>query len=209
MLIQYSEVWDAAALKRFYAELLRSANSEVELLNDLLSWARVQTGRMPFMPETFDAASVLQGEISLIRNMADSKGVAFDVGIPDGTLVNADSRMFSVIVRNLLTNAVKFTGKDGNVALAVEKTSADKCTVTVSDTGMGMTTDQLRNLFRIDNPSSTSGTSGEQGTGLGLTVCKELVEKHGSTLHVDSEPGKGSRFWFTLPPAEPQGKIIP
>jgi signal transduction histidine kinase len=154
---------------------------------------------MPFMPETIDAASVLQGEINLIRNMADSKGISFDVSIPGSTLVNADPRMFAVIVRNLLTNAVKFTGKGGNVALTLEKTSAGKCTVTVSDTGTGMSPDQLRNLFRIDAPSSTPGTSGEQGTGLGLTVCKELVEKHGSTLNVTSETGKGSRFWLTLP----------
>jgi signal transduction histidine kinase len=195
-LLNYSNAWDADKLKMFYSQLLDSANSEVELLNNLLNWARVQTNRMPYQPDTFELATALTNEITLIRNMAANKGITLDVRIPDGALVTADSNMLSTILRNLLTNAVKFTAAGGKVSL-VGETSGDRWIITVSDTGQGMTSEQISDLFRIDKRIAT-GTSGEQGTGVGLIVCKELLEKHGSTLNVESEEGKGSRFWFRM-----------
>ncbi|GHV48964.1 hypothetical protein FACS1894181_06280 [Bacteroidia bacterium] len=196
-LINHAGTWDADALKEFYSGLLHSANSEVELLNNLLNWARVQTGRMPCMPDAFDPASVLQHELNLIRSMAESKGVAFNTSIPGDIVLTADSNMFCTILRNLLTNAVKFTPAGGTVSLSLQATEDGKHTVTVSDTGQGMTDEQLNNLFRIDIRTA-AGTAGEQGTGLGLIVCKEMLEKHNSTLHIESEEGKGSKFRFTL-----------
>ncbi|GHV48966.1 hypothetical protein FACS1894181_06290 [Bacteroidia bacterium] len=196
-LINHAGTWDADALKEFYSGLLHSANSEVELLNNLLNWARVQTGRMPCMPDAFDPASVLQHELNLIRSMAESKGVAFNTSIPGDIVLTADSNMFCTILRNLLTNAVKFTPAGGTVSLSLRATEDGKHTVTVSDTGQGMTDEQLNNLFRIDIRTAT-GTAGEQGTGLGLIVCKEMLEKHNSTLHIESEEGKGSRFRFMI-----------
>jgi signal transduction histidine kinase len=106
--------------------------------------------------------------------------------------------MLSTVVRNLLTNAVKFTQAGGTVSLTIEAASDGRVTVAVSDTGSGMSEEQLRTLFRLDSQHSRPGTAGEQGTGLGLIVCKEMLDKHHSKLHVESRIGEGSRLWFEL-----------
>ncbi|MDL2265370.1 tetratricopeptide repeat-containing sensor histidine kinase [Parabacteroides sp. OttesenSCG-928-G07] len=197
MLIEYSREWDTEALSSYYGELLKSADSQVELLYNLLNWAQVQTGRMPYCPITFDVASELASDISLLTNMAKSKGVCLKVEIPENTIVCADRNMLATVVRNLLTNAVKFTEKGGTVCLQVER-EADGYTFIVGDTGIGMSAEQLRNLFVIGRRRSRKGTSGEQGNGLGLVVCKELVEKHGGRLQAESVEGEGSVFRFTI-----------
>jgi signal transduction histidine kinase len=101
--------------------------------------------------------------------------------------------MLTTVVRNLLVNAVKFTAKGGTVTLSISPASP-KFSVTVSDTGIGMSAEQLQNLFRIDRQSLRTGTSGEPGNGLGLILCRELLQKHGSRLHIESEEGKGAGF---------------
>jgi signal transduction histidine kinase/Flp pilus assembly protein TadD len=197
LLLDNSDKWSASDISNYYRKLLKSADGQVDLLYNLLNWAQVQTGRMPFIPVPFDLAAALQSDIDLIKSMAERKGIFFDVHAPEAAIVTGDDNMLVTIVRNLLTNAVKFTLKDGNVSLQISEENG-KHTVSVTDTGTGMTPEQLQKLFRIDSQRSRRGTIGEQGSGLGLIVCKELLEKHGSTLHVESEAGKGSRFWFTL-----------
>ena len=194
MLIRHSDTWDTETLSRFYVGLLNSAKSEVELLNNLLNWAQMQTGRMPFKPDTFELDVELKNEVNLIRNMAAGKDITFQIIIPEGMLVTADNNM----LRTILTNAVKYTEQYGSISLIVTETGKNNCTIVISDTGVGMTTEQLENLFRISNQFSSTGTSGEKGTGLGLIICKDMLERHGSTLHVESEEGKGSKFWFTI-----------
>ncbi|MDR1525223.1 MAG: ATP-binding protein, partial [Tannerella sp.] len=190
--------WDAATLKEFYHELLDSANSNVELLNNLLNWAQVQTGRMQFKPTAADLSGTLRDEICLIRRMAEQKGVNFNVEIPVRTFVTADPRMLATIVRNLLTNAVKFTPEGGTVTLSAEMTEEKKAEITITDTGTGMTQEQITSLFCLDSRPSQPGTAGEQGTGLGLTVCREMLERHGSVLQIESQPNRGSRFRFVI-----------
>lgn len=197
MLIDYSKEWDTESLSKYYNELLKSADNQVELLYNLLNWAQVQTGRMPYHPVIFDLVSELMLDISLLKNMAKNKGVTLNIEIPDNTVLTADRNMLTTIIRNLLTNAVKFTGKGGTVSLQVEKIN-NKHLFAISDTGLGMTFEQINNLFHVDRRHSRKGTSGEQGNGLGLIVCKELIEKHGGTLHVESREGKGSTFRFTI-----------
>jgi signal transduction histidine kinase/Tfp pilus assembly protein PilF len=196
-LVKFSEKWDSKTLSDFYSELLKSADSQVELLYNLLGWAQLQTGRMTYTPEPFDIVPRLRSEAVLITKMAEQKGVALKTDLPEEAIVTGDKNMLATVVRNLLTNAVKFTPAGGEVVLSAsigERATA----ITIADSGVGMTTEQVRDLFRLDNHSSRQGTAGESGTGLGLVVCKELLEKHGSALHVESEPGKGSRFWFEI-----------
>ena len=138
---------------------------------------------------------------SLLRNIAEYKGITFITHLPDHALVTGDANMLSTVIRNLLTNAIKFTPAGGTVTLNVFPTSPVSpvsYTVSISDTGVGMSEEQIRNLFRLDMPQTHLGTAGEQGSGLGLIICREFVEKHGSELHVESEAGKGSKFWFEL-----------
>jgi signal transduction histidine kinase len=107
--------------------------------------------------------------------------------------------MLTTVVRNLLNNAVKYTSKGGTATLTISPgAGASTYTISVADTGTGMTAEQLQSLFRLDKPQSRRGTAGELGSGLGLIVCREMLQKHGSTLHVESETGKGSRFWFEI-----------
>jgi len=205
LLVKNDRLWDADTLTDYYAGLLKSADGQVELLYNLLNWAKIQTGRMTYSPTSFSLSACLRSDISLIRNMSENKGINFNVTIPENALVTGDSNMLVTVVRNLLTNAVKFTASGGTIRLdilscrdAVRHDSAASCTIAVSDTGVGMNEEQMRNLFSLDNVHSGHGTAGEQGSGLGLIVCKELLEKHGTTLHVESEEGKGSKFWFDI-----------
>ena len=190
--------WNSDDSKKHLSDLLKSADEEVELLYNLLSWAQVQTGRMRYAPITFDLSTHLRGDLSLIRNMAESKKITLTDRIPDHVPIVGDINMILTVVRNLLTNAVKFTYVGGEILFTIEPASNGKHIVSVSDTGTGMTPEEIRTLFNIDNLQHRQGTIGEQGSGLGLIVCKELLDKHKSVLHVESEEGKGSRFWFEI-----------
>ena len=198
-LISYSKEWDPELLSEYYNELLKSADGQVELLYNLLNWAQMQTGRMPFNPIQFDLVAALRSDIVLIENMAKRKGLLVNLLIPETAIVNGDSNMITTVLRNLLTNAVKFTHVNGTVSLEIKLlNNNNECIISVSDTGTGMSQEKLQTLFNLDNQRSQQGANGESGSGLGLIVCKELIEKHGSTLHVESEEGKGSHFWFTI-----------
>ena len=204
LLLDTSDQWDPARLTRYYQKLLKSANEQVDLLFTLLRWAQIETGRTPFDPVPFDLVFALQPDISIIHGMAEKKGVLFEVKMPQAALVTGDFNMVTAIVRNLLTNAVKFTARGGTVLLnitpsGIHATRHDASfTISVADSGMGMNGEQLQNLFRIDRQRSRKGTEGERGNGLGLIICKEFIAMHGSELHVESEEGKGSLFRFGL-----------
>jgi Signal transduction histidine kinase len=188
---------DADTLSEFFRKMLKSADGLAELLKNLLAWAKVQTGRDMYHPVSFNIVSALQPDIDLIKNMAEHKEIVFDAQISPSAVVTTDPNMFITIVRNLLTNAIKFTAAGGKVSLHVIERK-DKYSVTVSDTGVGMTQEQVQNLFRIDRKLSREGTAGEQSSGLGLIVCRDMLQKQGSELHVESEEGQGSRFWFEV-----------
>ena len=129
--------------------------------------------------------------------MAERREIAFEALLPPTVVVTADVNMLVTVVRNLLTNAVKFTASGGKVSLQINERNG-KYAVSVSDTGVGMTSEQVQSLFRIDSKVSREGTAGEQSSGLGLIVCRDMLHKHGIELLVESEEGKGSRFWFEV-----------
>ena len=210
-LVDNAGSWDTPSLTRYYHSLLKSADNQVSLIFTLLDWAQMQAERMPYHPAQFELADALHSDIGIIKNMAEKKGVAFDVLIPETALVSADRDMITTVVRNLLTNAVKFTPEGGTVTLKASPNPSEgggfsppsgelegAYIVSVTDTGIGMSEAQISNLFHLDKQQSRRGTDGEEGSGLGLIVCKELLKKHGSELHVESEEGKGSKFWFEL-----------
>ena len=190
--------WNEDKLANYYKELLKSAEGEVELIFNLLGWAQIQTGRIDCKPQTVVINDLLP-DINLISKMAEKKGVNFKLSIPDSAIITGDCNIISTVLRNLLTNAIKFTPAGGDVTLEI--TNNDNIagyTFSVIDTGTGINKEQMKDLFSLFKPHSTAGTDGEQGGGLGLIVCKEMLEIHGSVLHVESEVGKGSRFWFLV-----------
>jgi signal transduction histidine kinase/Tfp pilus assembly protein PilF len=199
VLVTDAPSWDAVRLADYHAELLKVAEEQAELIYNLLGWGQLQTGRIVYTPFVFNLSARLRSDIRLLRDMANYKGVSLLAEMPDSVLVLGDVNMLSGVVRNLLGNAIKFTAEGGVVTLEVSPVApvSPKYIVSVVDTGVGMSEEQVETL-RATTLQSHQGTAGEQGTGLGLIVCKEFLEKHGSMLHVESELGKGSRFWFEI-----------
>jgi signal transduction histidine kinase len=122
--------------------------------------------------------------------------------VPQNLVVFADTNMLQTILRNLISNAVKFANRGGSISVSACIEEDNFAVISISDTGIGMSKDQADNLFRLDAKSSRPGTEGEPGTGLGLLLCREFVEKHGGTIHVESSEGQGSTFTFTIPGEE-------
>jgi Signal transduction histidine kinase len=196
-LVDYAPQMKADVLSDLLHTLLKTANSLAELLKNLLDWAGMQTGRDMFYAVPFNLVGALQPDIELVKGLAERKNIAFELILPPAALITADANMLVTVVRNLLTNAVKFTAAGGKVLLQISENNG-KYSVSVSDTGIGMAQEQLQNLFRIDRQHLRKGTAGEQSSGLGLIVCREMLQKHGCVLYVESEEGKGSRFWFDI-----------
>ena len=189
--------WDINTISDYSEKLLKQSDDLVDLLKNLLNWSLIQSGRNAHYPIMFNLVAALQSDINVIRSMAERKSIIFETLTPKTVIVTADQNMLTTVVRNLLANAIKFTAESGKVTLEITEEN-EKYTVSVTDTGVGMSQTQINNLFRLESARSQPGTAGEQGSALGLIVCKEMLEKHGSTLYVESTEGVGSRFWFTI-----------
>ena len=177
----------------------KSAVHLFRLLGNLLEWSRLQRGLIVFQPKTFILRPKIDTSISFITDMASNKEISINSLVSDDMVVNADENMLESILRNLLTNAVKFTKKGGAITISAQKCSDKFVEISVIDTGIGMNQHLLNQLFRLDVITNRKGTGGEYSSGLGLIICRDLIEKHGGRLEVDSEEGKGSTFRFTLP----------
>jgi PAS domain S-box-containing protein len=184
--------------KSFIHELKKSSENAFMLLENLLTWSRAQTGGIKVTAICFDLAGVVDQQFEVLKNAADSKKINLSNQISDGTVVFADQDMVKTILLNLINNAIKFTRSEGSIMIYAVKNDKE-FQITVEDNGVGIPKSVLDNMFRIDKSHSTLGTSNEKGTGLGLLICKEFAERNGGKIWVESEPGKGSKFIFTLP----------
>lgn len=187
-------------------EIIRStAKNTSQFLEELLTWARSQKGEIDCQPLAFDLRQVLEETQELFSAQARAKRIQLEMQVGSPCWVYADLTMTHTILRNLVSNALKFTESDGSVQVSLGL-EGDFCRVQVGDTGVGMSAESLRSIFRLDvKPPSSRGTQGEPGTGLGLILCKEFVEKNGGAIGVQSDAGKGMTFWFTLPKAQALG----
>lgn len=185
--------------KLFYVrEMKNSAELSHNLLQNLLQWSRSQTGRMEFNPQSLSLSYIIDEIIKLLHIAAEKKCIELRSDINSDLHVMADEDMLNTIIRNLLTNAIKFTQNEGKISISAEP--YDKfIRVEVMDTGIGMDKRTLSNLFKIDTAHSRMGTADESGTGLGLILCKEFIDRHGGKIWVESVEGKGSKFIFLLP----------
>jgi len=182
-----------------YADMINRAAIQVfRLLDNLLSWARIQRGQMPFNPSTIILKEVTNEVIALFTENAKSKKITLMHHVPDELMITADGDMLKTIVRNLVSNAIKFTTANGKIELNAFEDSTN-VEVSVKDSGRGISRENKDKLFKIDSNFTTRGTKDEEGTGLGLILCKEFVEKHGGKIWVESELDKGSVFKFVLP----------
>ena len=187
-------------VKDFINDIMVSSKGLYSLLEELLNWARVQTGRIDYNPEDNDIAEVIANSLSLLKMNAEKKNINFTSTIEAGTFAYFDFKMINTVIRNLSSNAIKFTPENGSVTISAIK-GDEFLTIKVSDTGIGISQDDIKKLFRIDVHHTTIGTSQEKGTGLGLIICKEFVEFNKGKIWVESELNKGTDFIFTLPNA--------
>lgn len=183
--------------------------STKHFLEELLTWARSQRGEIDCRPVAFDMRVMLKETGELYSAQAQAKDVRLSVDGAEGCWVCADLAMTHTVLRNLMHNALKFTAGGGSIRASVKR-DAGRCMVSIGDSGVGMSRETLESIFRLDvKPQSSPGTRDEQGTGLGLILCKEFVEKNGGAIGARSEPGLGSTFWFTLPNAKESEIVDP
>lgn len=175
-----------------------TVKSVYDLLEELLEWSRSQTKRLEFNPKKIDIFNIVKKIIFLQKENANHKKVELINKVSKNTFIMADEHMIDTVIRNLISNAIKFTPNNGMVKIFSE-TFDNFIKVVVFDTGVGMSKKDRDKLFRIDIHHTTPGTNNERGTGVGLILCKEFVEKHKGEIWVESKLGKGSKFCFTLP----------
>ncbi len=175
-----------------------SANRTLILLDNLLAWTISQNKEKNFNPVKINLYELLIEEIENITTSARQKQISLNYSIAPDLNVTADLQMAKTIIRNLISNAIKYTNSGGEIAISAIEGN-EFVEISIKDNGIGISPEIQKNLFKIEAFHSTSGTNNEKGTGLGLVLCKEFVELHGGKILVESEPGKGSEFKFTLP----------
>ncbi len=189
---------DIDEIKNFATIIYNTTKNANTLLENLLEWAKAQTNKTIFKPEKIVFNSLLAECIGMMSNSLQAKNIEIVQIIPTQTIVLADPEMLKTILRNLIGNAIKFTAVSGKISVNA-KINPGNVEISLIDNGVGMDKNQIKSLFKIGEIKSEKGTKGESGTGLGLMICKEFVEKHGGKIWVESQLGKGSNFSFTLP----------
>jgi PAS domain S-box-containing protein len=187
-------------IQEFIGHSHQAAKNLNALLENLLEWSRIQIGKIAFEPAEIDVESIFEDIFSLFNQNARNKKIRLEKKVDSNLKAIADKNMFKTILRNLISNGIKFTREGGQITVSAEKEN-DFIKISAQDSGVGISDENISKLFRIDVNYTTQGTNKERGTGLGLVLCKELVEKNGGKIWVESEVGKGTRFILTLPKA--------
>ncbi|MGE0772037.1 MAG: ATP-binding protein [Cyclobacteriaceae bacterium] len=198
LLMNHTDHLSKEEIQMLAKDLDKSLKNLFALLENLLEWARSQTGSTDFTKESFDLVRVMEDNEKLLSTQARNKHITIEMDCPGGLTVLAHKPSINTVVRNLLSNAIKFTPQGGRIVAKADQRNG-QVVVSIEDNGVGIPREAIGKLFRLDAKHSTEGTAREKGTGLGLLLCKEFVEKNGGELWVKSEEGKGSVFSFSLP----------
>jgi signal transduction histidine kinase len=198
-LVEELPVLSMKETERIAGNLNDSAVATFRLLENLLEWSRMEQGLMPFQPDLILLRPVIDDCLSATWETAKNKDIEIECDVNDAQVVYADRNMIQTIIRNLVSNAIKFTKKDGNIYISAKPVLEKKIEISIKDSGVGMNKEIVEDLFKLHGNTSRFGTNGEPSTGLGLVLCKEFVEKHNGTIWAESEDGKGSTFYFTIP----------
>jgi PAS domain S-box-containing protein len=198
MLIEKSIEKDLDKIEEF-SKLIHSASERTfDLLENLLQWSRSQTDKIELLPKYLPLKRIVNDVVRILEMHATQKNIKIQILIEDSIMVYADDNLLKTILRNLISNAIKYTRQGGQVFIKGndKKTETE---ITIIDTGVGIETEVISNLFKIASVITTEGTAKEKGSGLGLVLCREFIEKHNGSIKVESQPGEGSKFIFTLP----------
>lgn len=185
-------------ITKLYDDMSGSAESSYKLLDNLLQWARSQTGKIQLKREKLLLQELVNEMFEFTNYQADQKKIRLESKIPSAEIAYGDKNMIQTVIRNLIANAIKFTPQHGKIIVETEKHN-DQIQLSISDTGVGIKQEIMDKLFRIDTQVTSKGTENEKGSGLGLILCKEFVERNGGEIWVESKLGKGTTIRFTLP----------
>lgn len=186
--------------KQYVRYIQESSRSMLALVNSLLDWTRIQTGRIRFEPQRTDVAKIALDSINALKGTAIQKGIEITSDLERSLFLFVDKNLIAQVFNNLLSNAIKFTNKSGTIKVSAEhQTGSRFIQFSIADNGVGIKPDDLSKLFDVDSKFTSEGTAGEKGSGLGLSLVKEIVEKHGGNIWAESVYGKGSEFKFSLP----------
>jgi PAS domain S-box-containing protein len=185
-------------IKEITLSMKTSATNIYSLLENLLEWSRLRRGVMDFIPEKINLKKKIEECIEILSESARKKGIEILISIPEVIDILADRHMFDTIIRNLISNSIKFTPVGGKVTFTAGYIEDHIVEIKIIDSGIGMTPELKDKLFLLNEKTSRKGTEGESSTGLGLLLCKEFIEKHNGKIWVESEVGKGSTFSFTI-----------
>jgi len=190
--------YDLDEIEKQLAIVQQSANFTYNLLNDILIWAMSQSGKLPFEPHDLNLKMHCEQVIEMVKTNANIKDITIINDVDDNNIVFADPNMLNTILRNLVSNAIKFTKNGGNITMYSEETETEMI-FSVADTGIGIEPEKIANLFDHSQIYSRKGTANELGTGFGLMLCKNFVAQHGGTIWAQNNPTVGTTFKFTLP----------
>lgn len=198
LLLSNIEKTDSDKVKEMLEVIHTSTNSTYELLENLLTWAKSQQNGVIFTPEKISVRLMVNQTVDLFKELLERKGLAINCDITEDVIVFADKDMLLTVLRNLISNAIKFSSKGDVIQVFSEKKKTD-VVISIKDEGTGIKAENISKLFKKSEHVSTYGTDGEKGTGLGLLLCQDFIEKHGGKISVDSELDQGSTFKFALP----------
>ena len=195
--------------KQYVKYIQESSRSMLALVNSLLDWTRLQTGRFKFEPQKIDISKIVTDSINALSGAAIQKGIEVVSSLNQSLYLFVDKSLITQVFNNLISNAIKFTNKGGFISISSDFVPNSRfLRFKVKDTGVGIKEDDLSKLFSVDAKFSSEGTAGEKGSGLGLSLVKEIIEKHGGAISVESEYGKGTEFIFTVPIASSNILIV-
>ncbi len=201
LLLKDDELSDADR-KQYVEYIQESSNSMLDLVNSLLDWTRLQTGRIKFEPERIPVKGIINGSINALAGTAFQKNITLSSDVHEGIYLYIDKNLIGQVFNNLISNAIKFTPEGGSISIFSNPSESMRfIEFSVKDSGVGIKQENLDKLFRVDSKFTSEGTAGEKGSGLGLSLVKEIIEKHGGRIWVESTVGEGSEFKFTLPVA--------
>jgi len=198
LLLKYLENENIALAKSKGEKIMEGIDQINRMINDLLQWSMMQLGLISFNPETIDFNDISKDCLAQISIQAGLKNIELKYEGSTDLKMSADPRMLSIIIGNLLSNAVKFTESGGTIILSANKNDMS-FNIQVKDSGIGISPERIKTLFDVNEKKSSAGTQNEEGTGLGLLLCKDFVKQHQGDIKVDSEIGKGTIFTLSLP----------
>jgi signal transduction histidine kinase len=193
-----AEAFSPDEIRTFAQDMQKSLNRILDLLENLLQWSRSQTGEMEYRPLRINLYQLAQNNIELYIKTAQNKGLYLQTDVDREMWVFADVNMINFIFRNLISNAIKFSKEGAKIQISTEPHKKGRVKIWVQDEGIGMTEDILDKVFRPEEHISTLGTNAEKGTGFGLSLCKNFIERHHGEMGIESEPNKGTKVFFTL-----------